>query len=333
MMSLDNIQRFIGLWITAIGVMVSSCEKEIIIDLPDSKSSYVVEGSIASGEPPFVFLTTSQPFFGSQSFNDIEGLFVHHATMTVSDDAGNSTVLNELCINDLASFLSNEELALLLEEFGLEPSLADSAEVPNVCVYTLPVNELIDYFTTGNASIIGTEGRTYSLNIETSDGSQISAEDYMVPAISPDSLTWEKNSTIDTLAVVYVHLTIPDFTGNQIMYQTARNDEPFYRPTQAVWDDRIFGVSGVEFSLPIERAYADPQGEDIETFGYFVVGDTVYLQWSNITRPIYDFWSSIQNDGGDTPFTAPVQVKGNVEGALGVWACYTHNYLDIICSN
>ena len=36
----------------------------------------------------FVFLTTSQPFFGSQSFNDIEELFVHNATVTVSDDAG-----------------------------------------------------------------------------------------------------------------------------------------------------------------------------------------------------------------------------------------------------
>ena len=280
MMSLHNIQQSIGFWVIAIGVLTSACEKEITVDLPDSQPSYVVEGSIASGEPPFVFLTTSQPFFGSQSFNDLEGLFVH-----------------------------------------------------NVCVYTLPVNELINYFTTGNASVIGTEGRSYTLDIITEEGSRISAVDYMVPAISPDSLTWEKNSTIDTLAVVYVHLTIPDFTGNQIIYQTARNDEPFYRPTQGVWDDRIFGVSGVEFSLPLERAYSNPQGEDIETFGYFVVGDTVYLQWSNITRPIYDFWSSIQNDGGDTPFTAPVQVNGNVEGALGVWACYTHNHLDIICSN
>ena len=88
MMSLHNIQRSIGLWVIAIGVLVSSCEKEITINLPDSESSYVVEGSIASGEPPFVFLTTSQPFFGSQSFNDIEGLFVHNATMTVSDDLG-----------------------------------------------------------------------------------------------------------------------------------------------------------------------------------------------------------------------------------------------------
>tara|TARA_B100000927_G_C16456724_1_gene466125 strand:+ start:301 stop:1302 length:1002 start_codon:yes stop_codon:yes gene_type:complete len=333
MMSLHNIQQSIGFWVIAIGVLTSACEKEITVDLPDSQPSYVVEGSIASGEPPFVFLTTSQPFFGSQSFNDLEGLFVHNATMVVSDDAGNSTSLNEWCISDLAGFLTNEELAFFLEEFGLEPSLADSAEVPNVCVYTLDTNELINYFTSGNASVIGTEGRSYTLDIITEEGSRISAVDYMVPAISPDSLTWEKNSTIDTLAVVYVHLTIPDFTGNQIIYQTARNDEPFYRPTQAVWDDRIFGVSGAEFSLPLERAYTNPQGEDIETFGYFVVGDTVYLQWSNITRPIYDFWSSIQNDGGDTPFTAPVQVNGNVEGALGVWACYTHNYLDIICSN
>ncbi|MGB0457316.1 MAG: DUF4249 family protein [Chitinophagales bacterium] len=332
-MPLQKVKQFLGFWIIAIGVLTSACEKEITIDLPNSEASYVVEGSIASGEPPFVFLTTSQPFFGSQSFNDLEGLFVHNAAMTVSDDAGNSTELNELCINDLSGFLTNEELAILLEAFGLESSLADSAEVPNVCVYTLPVNELIDYFTTGNSSVVGTEGRNYTLDILTEDGSQISAVDYMVPAISPDSLTWEKNSTNDTLAVVYVHLTIPDFVGNQIMYQTARNAEPFYRPTQAVWDDRIFGVSGAEFSLPLERAYADPQGEDFETFGYFVVGDTVYLQWSNITRPIYEFWSSIQNDGGDTPFTSPVQVKGNVEGALGVWACYTHNYLDIICSN
>ena len=230
------------------------------------------------------------------------------------------------------SWFLTTKIGFLLEEFGLEGSLADSSEVPNVCVYTLPVNELINYFTTGNASVIGTEGRNYTLDITTEDGSEISAMDYMVPAISPDSLTWEKNSTIDTLAVVYVHLTIPDFIGNQIMYQTARNDEPFYRPTQAVWDDRILVFPGREVQFAFERAYANPKVRILKRSDIFV-GDTVYLQWSNITRPIYDFWSSIQNDGGDTPFTAPVQVKGNVEGALGVWACYTHNYLDIICSN
>ena len=116
-MPLQKVKQFLEFWIIAIGVLTSACEKEITIDLPNSEASYVVEGSIASGEPPFVFLTTSQPFFGSQSFNDLEGLFVHNASMTVSDDAGNSTALNELCINDLSGFLTNEELALLLEEF------------------------------------------------------------------------------------------------------------------------------------------------------------------------------------------------------------------------
>ena len=38
MMSLHNIQRSIGLWVIAIGVLTSACEKEITIDLPDAQN-------------------------------------------------------------------------------------------------------------------------------------------------------------------------------------------------------------------------------------------------------------------------------------------------------
>lgn len=65
--------------------LFSSCEKERIIETPESKSSYVVEGWIEQGKYPIVYLSRSTSFFSEIDSADLFGLMVHQAKITVSD--------------------------------------------------------------------------------------------------------------------------------------------------------------------------------------------------------------------------------------------------------
>src|SRR5688572_23112344 len=47
--------------------LLASCEKEITVDLPITDPKVVVEGTIETGEPPFVLLTRTQSYFAPTS--------------------------------------------------------------------------------------------------------------------------------------------------------------------------------------------------------------------------------------------------------------------------
>jgi hypothetical protein len=82
--------------------------------------------------------------------------------------------------------------------------------------------------------------------------------------------------------------------------------------------------------LPVSRGEAPGAVFDQNTFGYFWKGDTVSVSWSQIDKGTFDFYTSLENDGGDSPFSAPVKVVSNIKGGLGVWAGTATNYGTII---
>lgn len=66
-------------------VLISSCEKEIKVKLPDYKEKLVVEASIETGMPAIVFLSVTAPYFGNVSLSDPTQFFVKGAFVTVTD--------------------------------------------------------------------------------------------------------------------------------------------------------------------------------------------------------------------------------------------------------
>lgn len=296
-----------------VAFIATSCEKDVTLDIGDVEDKLVVEGYILEGETPFVMLTKSIKNGETINFQTIfDSLFVRGAIVTVTDQSGTTITLAETTMNQL----TNTQKATLPEQFLINP----------IALSFLPV-----YLDTSN-TIIGMVNGSYSINIEYNN--EIVTGQTTIPSLSPlDSLSFEKKQDFDSLYTVFVHLGLSGSGNNYVRYLSRRNSEAFYPPgaSGANWSDATFqGASYLK--LPIERGYPSNYGDvELDELGAFVLGDTVTVMWNNIDRDTYLFWSSIDADGGDTPFSSPVKALSNLEGnALGSFLGYNQTFYTII---
>lgn len=321
----------IGLLLIATAT-ISSCTKVIDINIPDSARQVVVEGTIENNVPPVVVLTKSSKFFDNVNINDIGSYFIHGANVHVTASDGTQTELTELCLQNLN--LPPDQQEVILNAFGF--SAIDSDQIPNVCVYTVP--DIATYFLTGTCSFVGKERTSYTLDImspplnDGQDSIHVTSTTTITTVIGIDSLTTKPHPNpdyADSMVAVYAYFSVPDTFGNFVRYWTKRNSEPFYTPIGgSVYDDKLF--VGLSIGLPVERG--QPKGADfnINTDSYFWKGDTVTVKWGNIDNKTYDFFYTLENDGGDSPFSSPVKIKTNINNGLGIWAGYASSYGTII---
>jgi hypothetical protein len=308
---------FAAIWV----MMLSSCTKDITVDLPDPEQKIVVEGYIQNGVPPFVLLTRNAAFFGDLNVNDLSAYFVHDAVIKVND--GSDTVtLSEFCIAGLPDTVKRQ----FARAFGFE--FSDTVDVPNICIYTIP--NILQYYLYHDTTVFrGQIAHSYGLNVE-ADGKKLTAHTYL-PGLVPIELSFvpHDDPNNDTLVTVQTTFTQPDTPGNFVRYFTQRNSEPMYTPMSAAsFDDNLF--HGAQYTFPIERGQSKTGEIDFDTYGYFWRGDTVVVKWAQMDKQSYDFWHTIENDGGDNPFSSPVRIKTNISGGgLGVWCGYGA-YLDTI---
>jgi hypothetical protein len=311
---------------------VSSCSKVIDIEIPASAEQIVVEGRIETGVPPVVILTKSARFFDNIQINNLGSYFVRGANITVRSSDGDSVALTELCLQNLN--LPADQAQVILNAFGF--TTVDSGKIPDVCFYTVP--DIITYFTTGQAAFMGKEKTTYYLDIKApgfktaTDSIHVTSSTYIPQSTGIDSLGTKQHPNPayrDSLVAVYAYFSVPDTFGNFIRYWTKRNSEPFYQPlSQSVYDDRLF--VGLSIGLPVERGQPDTGKFDINIYSYFWKGDTVTVKWANIDSKVYDFYYTLENDGGGSPFSQPVKIKTNIHNGLGVWAGYASQYTTLI---
>jgi len=300
------------------------CTKDIDIEIPESAKKIVVEGSIENNVPPVVILTRSQRIFDNININDIGAYFVRGAQVSVRGSDGTETELVELCLQNLN--LPPEQAEVLLNALGF--TTVDSGNIPNVCVYTVP--DILSYFLTGTCSFMGKERTSYDLRVMApgfdvgDDTILVTSTTYIPTAIGMDSLGFKEHTNPayrDSFVGCYAYITVPDTFGNFVRYWTQRNDEPQYKPrSQSVWDDKLF--VGLSLGLPLERGQPRTEEFDINTYTYFRRGDTITVKWSNIDSKTYDFFYTLENDGGDSPFSSPVLIKTNINNGLGIWAGY-----------
>ncbi len=278
-----------ALAMTVIIFFLSSCTKNITVDLPDPEEKIVVEGYIENGQTPYVLLTKNSPFFGGFDLNEVDKYLVHDAVVTVSDGIITDT-LDEVCFD-----------------------VTSGNRTFTVCLYV------------SNSQLIKGELRkSYSLRVE-AEGKIITARTSIPDLLEFDSLWYEphENPDIDSLVFVYARVHDPDTLGNYIRYSTKRNSEDFYYVF--VTDDRF--INGQTFNFPLRRGQDPDEGFDETTYGYFWKGDTAIIKWAAIDKPSYDFWSTLDyetNSGG--PFGSATVIKSNISGGLGIWGGYAANY-------
>jgi len=299
--------------------LLSNCERDIEVDLPEPTQKIVVEASIETGQAPSVILNSNFPYFGTFDASTYQQGFINDAQVTVSD--GEKTVaLTEYCWSTLDDF--NRQLLLL--------SLGDSDLIPDdissdfdYCVYSVA-----DIF---NPAIVGETGKTYTLNIQTADGKELSATTH-IPEVAPlDSLWIEQHNDPEFADYwrVMAQLTDPDTLGNYYRVFTQQNDGTFTPPLRSVFDDLL--INGLNFFFPVDRGQARSQLIDIDTYGYFEKGDSVTLKWATIDFNTYEFWRTLEfgaNTNG--PLGTQTKVVSNINGGIGIWAGYSASFHSIV---
>jgi len=278
-----------ALYIFLILFALSSCEKDISVDIPDPESRIVVEGFIEQGLPPRIILTKNAPYFASLSPNELNKYAITDAKVTLSD--GNSTYE-----------LNNEFLG--------------GVKLPS---YT-------------NLLVTGKVGTIYKLTVE-AEGTTVSAYTLIPKPIPLDSVFFELDNGSDSLGLLKCHLTDPDTLGNFYRFFTKRfsKDPQFYTTEfSSVFEDKI--VNGSSFDFSLRRGMPPNSTEEGEGRGRFRLGDTIVLKWCTIDKAHFQFWQTLErsNNSNGNPFAAPVSIKSNINGGLGIWGGYGSSYDTII---
>lgn len=88
---------------------LSSCEKEITVDLPEYEPKIVIEGFIEQGQPPIVFISKSAGYFDAVDSSAIDELSVRNAKVILSDGSRSDTLRifnNQFPVYTYFSFLN-----------------------------------------------------------------------------------------------------------------------------------------------------------------------------------------------------------------------------------
>lgn len=309
-----NILSYLSVF--ALFISLASCTKDINLDIPAPTDKIVVQGTIEVNQPPFIILTKNQAYYSKLSLNDLSAYFIRDAKVLVYTDAGDSTYLEEFCID-------NPQIA---GAFGFEFSDSVSSQI---CVYTIP--DILTWFSTGTGSLIGQENKTYHLTVVSEN--KMATSTTTIPNLYPyDSLQVRNHPDAgknDSLAAVYMYLTFPRGVDKYVRIQTSTNNGPYYTmPGGSVFQYKVF--DGTNVGLPLAEGSGPNTEFNRDHFGYFMRGDTVGVKWSQIDKNVYDFYSTLENDGGDSPFSSPVKIMSNVKGGLGVWAGYATTYGSVV---
>ena len=297
--------------------LLIACEKDITIELQDTKSKIVVEGHIEPGIPPYIILTHTFPYFTYTDVETLENLFVHDAVISIHDGADYHTLV-EYCSDSLPDSLAH---------FGALYLGVDIADLSNhdFCIYSVVAD-------TGNPAniLVGELGKTYTLSV-TVEGFTYTAVSTLTYPIPFDSIVPVVHPNNDSL----FHLlgTLSDPAGIESYYrvftQRLGKDEYFLPTATSIFNDQLIDGETIDVLLKRGKRMGFT---DIYT-GYYYYGDTVVVKFCTMDRAHYEFWETalieIKNTGN--PIAAATQIATNLDGgALGIWGAYGAIYDTVI---
>jgi len=319
------------LFSAALILTLTSCEKEITVDLPEAESLIVVEGTIENGFPPIIFLSQSQGYFDPINAETLQNFYLCDAEVTLTVD-GQTDTLDMIS----AASLSPEQLELVADLIGVP---AEQIVANNFCAYT-----------TFNPAFWGQFNKEYSLKV-LHNGRTVTAKTKLNTAIPLDSLWFDSPSgnPTDSLGFLYASISDPDTLGNCYRWSAKRinkytyapaeesfligqvKDQDFIYPFNSVTDDAFFNGLSFEFSYYRGRALNSEKYDDKgEEGGYYKLGDTVVVKDQTIDYPSFQFIFDFENQGGG-PFALPYNLKSNVVGGLGAFIAYGSTLDTVIC--
>lgn len=172
-----------------------------------------------------------------------------------------------------------------------------------------------------NPFLQGKSGKVYRLDIE-ARGKKVQGVTYIPMPVAIDSVQMKMKYEQDTTGLLTVFFFDPPERGNN------------YRMMYKLGGDSLFGSWG---SLNDGDVIRDDEFINGETWDFrytreFALGDTIDYFLNSIDRSTYLFWDSFFSLRGNSgnPFATPVQLKSNLQGAIGCFSGFGVSYRRIV---
>lgn len=274
------------------------CERKIDFNIDNVAPKLVVEGTIENGQPPVVYLSRSQNYFGVVDLDALVNSFVRNADV----------------------YVSNGTLTHKLKEYSV----------------SAPGGRLFYYYSIDSANpgtaFVGELKKNYSLRV-VAEGQEYTATTRIPDTTKRiDSIYWKQaqgSNPPDKVALMFKATDPPGF-GDYIRYFTKQNSDPFYPGLNSVFDDQV--IDGSTYEVQVERGVnrnvSQPEG-----YSLFTKGDTVTMKLSAIDKATYDFWRTMEFTyiSVGNPFSTPTKVLSNISnGALGYFGGYGNQFRTIV---
>lgn len=300
--------------------MITSCTKEVEIDIPGYQQQLVVDARIEADGYPIVLLSRSQNIYSATDLEAYLQSFVADASVSVSN--GSTTVeLSLFSISDLP-LSSRKTIAEMLK---------------------LELNEVsflpIQVFSTTDPSMMGEVGKTYTLNI-VEQGKSYTGETSLLPPTPLVNLYWKADESNPEYGLCIARLADPANEYNAFKWEAKRiklNDQGqpydviFRSSNDPFFDDEYFNGLTFEF----DTRYPERDTTYPENYRrHYKLGDTVVIKMSRVDRNVYEFFNKkdAQLGSSGNPFATPVNLPSNLTGgALGIWAGISPWYDTLYC--
>ncbi|MBN2668650.1 MAG: DUF4249 domain-containing protein [Bacteroidales bacterium] len=277
-----------------------SCEKEIDVQLEDSKPKLVVEGVIENGEYAYVSLSKSAPYFTPVDSTTFQNMFITEALVIVSD--------------------------------GIESDTLTFDTVPLFPPLRFQGHKLKGQLNTSYTLRIEYEGEVYTADTKILDAIPIDSVRYQYEYNS-DSLGYiwfYANDPVNQNNYYRVFTMDVDI-------DFSKEIPVWVHPAGSVTDDSYFNGKLVESQMyrgrnpMLSEAYYEAHPDD---WWAFKMGDKVLVKLTQIDYESFIFWRTMEQVlmTGDNPFAAPTTVQTNISNnALGSWCGYasTVQYIEI----
>ena len=99
----------------------------------------------------------------------------------------------------------------------------------------------------------------------------------------------------------------------------------------SVFDDQI--TDGTTYTVSVPKGVNRNLTIDLNTYGFFNLGDSVVVKLANIDKATYDFWRTMEYNYQSigNPFSTPTEVISNISNdALGYFGGYAAQYKGLL---
>ena len=300
-------------------MILSSCSKEVQIDLPGYQEQIVIDGSIEIGQPAIVLLSKSADIYSPTNLEAYLSNFISGATVVVSDGTVTDTLV-EICTDNLPP--GTEDLAAAF--FGIS---IDQLSSLNLCGYF-------------SSTIIGEEGKSYDLTVNV-DNKTFTALTQIGSPTALDSLYWKPEGGLENHGFSWAKLSDPSGVYDAYFWEIqslntqddGTQDPLAYKTFNPYFDDVFFDGLTFDFAYENPISFQDSSVED-QFRGYYEIGDTILVKLSKLGRDEFNFFEKKYNQiyTAGNPFATPTNIPTNIDGgALGVWVGYASWSDTLIC--